>query len=54
MTGNWNTRPKAKTRDMMRLRYSDTFGRSWMATCPSPPPCSMARKNHMTIGVKKK
>ena len=53
-TGNWNTRPKDRTSVMMRLRYSDTLGISEIATSPSTGNCCMARKNHMTIGVKKK
>ena len=53
-TGSWNTRPKEKISVMIRLRYSDTFGSSEICTSPSPPACCMARKNHITIGVKKK
>ena len=53
-TGSWKTRPNEKISVMMRLRYSETFGSSEICTCPSSPVCCMARKNHMTIGVKKK
>ena len=53
-TGSWNTRPKEKISVMIRLRYSDTFGRSDICTWSLVPACCIARKNHITIGVKKK
>ncbi|MNY67917.1 hypothetical protein D3C86_2055950 [compost metagenome] len=53
-TGSWKTRPKDRTSVMIRLRYSDTRGRSEIPTSPSVGACCIARKNHITIGVKKK
>jgi hypothetical protein len=53
-TGSWNTRPKAKISVMISPRYSETLGSSMIEASPDPPTCSIDRKNHITIGVKKK